>query len=196
MSRAIVRESIDRFFDYDLHVETRTIYLGDSTSDEEVGPVLAERVIKALHVLSLKPEEPIKIIMNSLGGCWYNGMAIFDAIRACPCRVTIEVLGSAMSMASVILQAADVRIIHPNATIMVHDGTDAYDGPSRNVERWGDQSKKLRQQMYEIYAKRSGRPVSFWEKKCAHDSILNAQEALEYGLVDKIFGEEEEQTGE
>jgi ATP-dependent Clp protease protease subunit len=189
----LVRENVDRFFDYDVHLETRTIYIGDA-ADGEVGPLLSEMVIKGIHLLSNHKEEPIKIILNSLGGCWYSGMAIYDAIKACPCHVTIEVMGAAMSMGSIILQAADERIAHPSSTIMIHDGSDFFDGHARNFERWGDYSKVIRKKMYEIYAEKSGKPVSYWEKRCAHDFILTAQGAKEEKLIDKIYGEDQEKA--
>lgn len=134
----IVKESIDRFFDYGIHVETKTIYMGSEeyVDDQESGTdhKMAENMIKALHVLNLTPDKPIKIIMNNLGGNWTDGMAIYDAIKASPCHVTIEVMGQAMSMGSIILQAADERIMHPNATMMIHDGQDGYVGHAKNFE--------------------------------------------------------------
>jgi ATP-dependent Clp protease, protease subunit len=186
----IVRESIDRFFDYDVHVETRTIYMGSIVSNEtyESGTdaILAERMIKALTLLGTTPDKPIRILMNNLGGYWFHGMAIYDAIKACPAHVTIEVFGQAMSMGSIILQAADDRILHPNAWVMVHDGTDGFAGTPKSFEAWAVHSKKIRKKMYEIYAERSGKPASYWEKKCANDYILSAVEAVEEGLADSV----------
>jgi ATP-dependent Clp endopeptidase proteolytic subunit ClpP len=186
------KESIDRFFDYDIHPESRTIYIGD-VMDGEVGPALAERVIKALHLLQVQSKESaIKVILNSKGGDWYDGIAIYDAIKACPCHVTIEVFGAAMSMGSIILQAADERIMHPNATLMIHDGSDYFEGHARNMEAWAKQSALLRKRMYEIYSEVSGKPASFWEKKCLVDYVLTATEAVEQGLADKVAATEEE----
>lgn len=184
------KESIDRFFDYDLHTETRTIYVGDS--DEGVDSLMAERLIKALHLfLAADPEKEIRIILNSAGGYWTHGMAIYDAIMACTAHVTIEVYGNCMSMGSVILQAADERIIHPNTTFMIHDG---YEGMSevtpRTFEAWGKQSKLTRKRMYEIYSERSGKSVLYWEKKCSADFIMTAEEAVALGLADKVAGDE------
>jgi ATP-dependent Clp protease protease subunit len=151
---------------------------------------MSERLIKALYLLQQKPEEPIRIILNSFGGCWYNGMAIYDAIRSCPAHVTIEVFGAAMSMGSIILQAADERVIHPNATIMVHDGYETRVGDiPKTFENWADYSKVTRRKMYEIYAEKSGKTVQFWEKRCQADFILSATQAKELKLVDKIVGE-------
>ena len=192
----VVRESIDRFFDYDIHPESRTIYAGCVYSDSEgssgVETHMAERVIKALHTFSATPDKPVKIILNSPGGNFYDGMAIYDAIKACPCHVTIEVFGQAMSMGSIILQAADERVMHPNAVIMIHDGEDSYSGHQRNFEMWAKEGLRIRKLMYEIYAEASEKDAKYWEKKCAFDCILPADEAVKEGLADSIFGVDKE----
>jgi ATP-dependent Clp protease protease subunit len=187
----IVRESLDRFYDYDIHVESRTIYIGDDKEDG-VNPRTSEFAIKAFHILQqAAPDKEITVYLNSFGGCWFNGIAIYDAIKACPCPVTIYVVGSAMSMGSIILQAADQRIIYPNGTIMVHDGYETrVDDIPKTFQNWAEYSKKSQQIMYEIYAERSGRTPGFWRKKCASDLILTAREAKELGLVDSIYGEQ------
>ncbi len=187
----LIRDNLDRFYDYHLHLETRTIYLGDSTGADGVDEIMAEYILKSLHLLTAADQEkPIRIILNSFGGCWYNGMAIYDAIKACPNHVTIEVFGSAMSMGSVILQAADERIIHPNAHLMIHDGWESsHPNTPRSFEAQAKQSKLIRENMYQIYAERSQKPVQFWEKKCSADHYLTAEEAVKFGLADKIAGE-------
>lgn len=188
----LAKESIDRFFDYGLHLETRTVYIGDHVGGA-VDSHAAERAVKALYLLTAaSKEQPIKILLNSQGGCWYSGMAIFDAIAGCPCPVTAEAYGSAMSMGAIILQAADERLMQPNATLMVHDGSEVFQGQARNFEAWGEQSKNLRNRMYEIYAKRSGQTVQYWKRKCASDFILTAEEAVAEGLADKIVGGKDE----
>lgn len=184
----ITRESIDRFFDYDVHVESRTVYIGDD-GENGINSVVAERAIKALHVLGTVPEKPITIYLNSGGGCCMNGMAIYDAIKYCPCEVTVYATGSAMSMGSVILQAADVRIIYPNAIVMIHDGSLSITAEARTVFNWAESQRKWNELMYKIFAERSGKPAAFWRKKCATDYIMTAKEALAVGLVDSIFGQ-------
>ena len=186
------KDNLDKFYDYDMHIETRTIYVGD-TNDDGVGPRMAEFLIKSIHVLSASaPDRPIKIILNSQGGSWFDGLAIYDAIKASPCHVSIEVMGSAMSMGSIILQAADERILHPSATIMIHDGYSGIDADVRTFENWADFDKKIRRpKMYEIYSERSKKPPKYWERRCSHDYILTADQAIEEGLADKLFGEDE-----
>jgi ATP-dependent Clp protease, protease subunit len=183
----LTRESIDRFYDYDLHVESRTIYIGD-TGESGVDPDMAAKTIKAFHVLQTANKEPIRVLMNTCGGSITDGMAIYDAIHGCACHVTIEVLGAAMSMGAIILQAADERVIHPSATIMLHDGTMGSEGEAKTFESWAEFSKASRKQMYHIFASRTERTTRYWEKKCASDYILDAKKALSEKLVDRIVG--------
>lgn len=186
------KDSIDRYFDYDLHLESRTLWLGsvhvDMETESGTDASMAERAVKALHLLSQGPKahEPILIQMNNLGGSWYHGMAVYDAIRACPAHVRIEASGFCMSMGSCILQAGDERILTPNARVMIHDGHEGFAGHARNFEAWGHESKRIRQEMYRLYAERSGQPVGYWAKRCIIDYILTAQQAVQEGLADSI----------
>lgn len=184
---SLYRDSIDRFFDNDLHLETRTIFISDQPDGEGVDTQMAEKIIKSLHLLSSQNLNPIKIILNSKGGSWYDGMACYDAIASCPCPVEIEAIGACMSMATIILQAGDKRTVYPNTTFMIHDGSDSFQGDAKDFESWGEESKRVRQKMYEIYAKASNKPANFWKKKCTTDFILTAEEAVELGLADNII---------
>lgn len=185
------RDSLDWYLDYHMHLESRTIYIGDSTGEgkQDVDSKTAEMAIKALHLLSASDTvKPIRIILNSFGGCVYSGLAIFDAIRACPNYVTIEVFGAAMSVASLILQAGDYRILHPNSTIMIHDGYDsASDLIPKSIEAQAAYGKHLRKKFYEIYASRSSKGLTYWESACAADTYYTADKAVELGLADEIF---------
>ena len=188
----IVRESIDRFFDYGIYLETRTIHAGSHAVNEDTGEsgidaITSERLIKAIHVFNQTPEKPITVILNSPGGEWQHGIAMYDALRASPCHITIEVIGQASSMGSVILQAAERRLVHFNSEIVIHDGYDGFFGACKDFEARAEQSKYLRKRMYEIYAERSGRDISFWEKRCNHDYYLTAQEAIDLGLADGLM---------
>jgi len=189
----IYKESIDRFFDYDLHLETRTIYIGDGEDGSGVGPKMAEKVVKAFTIFNMTPDKPVTVLLNTKGGDVFDGYAIYDAIKDSPCHVTIEVIGAAMSMGSIILQAADLRVVHPNATIMIHDGKDSMDQVHiRDLEKWAEYYKKIdRPRMYQLFADRTGKPFSYWEKKSANDYIMTAQQALDEGFVDKIKGQED-----
>lgn len=183
------KDAIEQFYDHNLFIPTRTLYLGD----EEEGSVdfdTSRCVIKAFHILDSINSEPITILINTFGGCWFNGMAVYDTIKNARSHVDAYVVGSAMSMGSVILQAADKRFIYPNATIMVHDGGETLHGTPRTVINWAKRIEPTLNQMYRIYAERSGRSVDFWRKKCISDFIMSAEEARDLGLVDAIVGED------
>lgn len=180
------RENIDRFFDYDVLLDSRTIMVADS-SEDGVDNVMANRFLKAMIVLEQSSNKtPIRVVLKSLGGCIHNGAAMFDAIAQSPCHVVIEVYGAAMSMGAILLQAADERVMQPNALLMLHDGTFSVEDAPRTFENWATISKKLREQMYKLFADKSGKTVKFWEKMCANDFILDAPQALKHGLIDRI----------
>ena len=189
----MARHSKDRLsqcYDYNLTLETRTLYLGES-SEDEIDSTVSRNVIKSFHLLDTAAvEKPVTVLLNSFGGCWFNGMAIFDIIQQSRSHVDIYGIGSVMSMGSVIMQAGDVRWMYPNATMMIHDGSESLNGSARNVINWAKHAEEILLTMYRIYSCRSGKPVSFWKKRCSHDSILSAHEAKSVGLIDYIIGED------
>jgi len=142
------KETLDRWFDYNVDVESRTIYMG---SEEGVDAVMAEQMIKGMHILESKSTDIITIIMNNIGGDFFHGMAIYDVIQTSKCHCVIKVYGHAMSMGSLILQAADKRIMSPNSRFMIHFGYDSHSGHAKMVERWADESKRLSHLMENIY---------------------------------------------
>lgn len=189
------KDAIDRFFEYDIYVEARTLYFGSvhtdiDASESGVDAALANRIIKGIIFLQNQSKEKITIIMNTYGGSWYHGLAIYDAILASPCPVRIEVMGSAMSMGAVILQAANERILHPNCRIMIHDGTEddmPADMSPKSFQAWAEESKRNAKLMYQMFATKShNKDLKYWEKRCANDYILTAEQAIAEGLADSI----------
>jgi ATP-dependent Clp protease protease subunit len=154
---------------------------------DEVGPKTASRLIKNLHVLQRLSGDPITIIMNCGGGSVSDGMAIYDAIRQCPCHVTIKVLGQASSMGAIILQAADHRIAYPFSRVMLHDGNDGYAGHSRDFEKNADEGKILRMVTYKILEERTSKKASYWARKMSRDWYMSASQALEEKLIDEVI---------
>lgn len=192
------RDNLEHFFDYDMYGPTRTIYMGSASYEngEESGTdgAMAERVIKALHILDTDAPEgdkPITIIMNNPGGDEYHGMAIFDAIKACKNLVIVKVYGHAMSMGSIILQAADVRIMAPNSRMMVHYGTWGIHDHPKTVYKWAEEGKKFDSWMENLYLekireKHPNYPLSKVQQMCNFDHFLSASEAVELGLADEV----------
>lgn len=163
MTKKLSNDEIDKFFDYGLDLTNRTIYLGCAAYDEEQGDgngvdfLMAEKFIKALHILDKQAplgDKPITIIANNPGGSWYHGMAMFGAIKSCKNHVTIKMYGHAMSMGSIIPQAADERLIDPYARFMIHYGYDGGGGHSKIFSKWGDEGKRINHAMENIYLNR------------------------------------------
>ena len=189
------KDHLDKFYDYDIWLEGRTLYIGsisthtlsDVYGADEISPLTTERVIKGLALLETKPEEPIKIVLNSPGGDVYQGLAIYDAIKRSPCHVEILATGQCMSAASIILQAADKRTLSKHCIVMVHDGQDEVAGSPNDTLNWAKFGQHINKMMYNIYAEGSGKPSSYWQKKCQKDYILTAEQAVAEGLADEII---------
>ena len=152
----LVRENIDRWFEHNLDVDNRTLYMGSMDTSPEgdesgVDTFMAEYFIKGMHVLQSKNQNEITILMNNPGGDPWHGMAIYDAIKMSPCPCTVKVYGYAMSMGSIILQAADHRVMMPNSKFMIHYGYSTHDNHALIVRKWVEEEKRLDRQMEDIY---------------------------------------------
>lgn len=185
---------LELWLESDVWPQQRLIYLGNRGSVEsdesfnQVTPQMVEATIKNLTILDHQdPDRPICIIMNSPGGSVYDGLAIYDAIKETKCPVVIKCYGWCMSMATWILQAATARLVSPNCTLMVHVGSDGFSGHTNDFIRWGKEAERLNKLMFETYAERSGKPPKYWEKVCANDTFMTAQEAVNVGLADRII---------
>lgn len=194
-----IKEDIDRWFDYSYLSSKRMIHVGSHDAEMESGEgesgtdcQMSEFFLKAITHLNRISKQPIVVHMNNLGGDWYHGMSMYDAIRASTAHVYGICWGYAMSMGSIIIQACDSRIIAPNCTLMIHDGTEKLSGTCKSVEAWAKFATKLRQQMYEIYFSRmkSAKPritIKKIEELCSHDTIFTAEEAVNQGLADWVL---------
>ncbi|MBU0466889.1 MAG: ATP-dependent Clp protease proteolytic subunit [Nanoarchaeota archaeon] len=189
------QNDIDNFFEWGINLKNRIIYLSSISSDVEgreegVNYEMAEYAIKGLALMG-NTKRRITILMNNIGGDWFHGMAIYDAIRRTQYHapVDIEVYGHAMSMGAVILQAGRKRLMHPNSALMIHDGRIGRDRDMhvRDAENWGKYESKMCDRMYDIFAERSGHYRSFWKKRCSRDTILTPEETVDWGLADGII---------
>lgn len=194
---ASYKEDIDRFFDYGILPDKRILYLGSlsTAGDEESGTDhrMCEDFVKGLTFLhKIGKDKPITVYMNNPGGCWYSGMAMFDLMRECPCHITMVAIGQVFSMGSIILQAADTRIITKSCEMMIHDGTDGYNGHPKAMKEWAKSSERALQRMYSIYldrmkAKKPRLSIKQIEAMCTVDKIFTAEQAVDAGLADWIF---------
>lgn len=143
------------WFDHNVDLDSRTIFMGSMASLDSAEPgvdnFMAEYFVKGMHLLEKSSSKEITILMNNPGGDWYHGMAIYDAIKNSLCHCTIKVYGYAMSMGSIILQAADTRIMMPNSRMMIHYGYNGMSGHTKIFEKWADEGKRINYEMENIY---------------------------------------------
>lgn len=200
MAKKLSRDDLDRFHDYGIYLPSRTLYMGSEIVGEDydggTDALMAERLIKNLHILDSTSQDEIAIIMNNLGGDVMHGLAIYDAIKACRSKVTIKVLGHAMSMGSIILQAADERVMSPNSVQMIHFGQIHVGGHAKTVYKQTDENKRIDSWMEKMYLEKIREKVGDFSPQrlkgmLDHDCFLTAKKSVEIGLADKILGEEE-----
>jgi ATP-dependent protease ClpP protease subunit len=192
------KDDIDKLHDYSIYTPARLIYIGSEQSDENMNEsgtdyLMAERLIKNIEILEHINAEPITIIMNNLGGDFYHGMSVYDRIISSKCHVTIKAFGYAMSMGSLILQSADVRIMSPNATMMIHYGNAGVDTTSKNFQQWAKEFSRTDDVMESILYKKivEKNPdfkIKEFRKMLGVDTFLQADQALALGLIDQIEG--------
>lgn len=200
--KRIKADDVDKFHDYSIYVPKRILFMASEEHSIEHGESgtdggMAERMIKNLTILDTMSDEPITILMNNVGGDEYHGFAIYDAIRACRSEITIIVYGHAMSMGSIILQAADKRIMAPTARQMLHYGTWGVHDHAKTAQQWAKEGIKIDQWMENMYfdkirEKNSAFKLKQLKTMLDHDTFLTAKESVELGLADEILGEEKD----
>lgn len=213
LDHKLKKPAIDLMFhlhEYDVDLLSNHIYLmgvdrgyESVQGDQEPGIeyVIAKRFIKNINMcMRVNSDKAILIHMKTCGGYWEEGMAIYDAIKTCPFKVTILNYTHARSMSSLILQAADKRVMMPNSHFMLHDGTYAIDGTYKQVMSTIEFDKRTERIMLNIYAEKMNEQGEFkgqgvtkikkWlreqmDKK--EDVFFTAERAVELGLADEIF---------
>lgn len=197
--------NISEIHSNDIDFANRIIYLhgSDPIDGEEPGVDyrMSSKFIKNMNLLTLSSSDPIYVHMNTVGGEWSYGMAIYDAIKTSPCDVTIVAYSWARSMSSIILQAANKRVMKPYSCFMVHWGTYSDSGHYLTVKSGMEFTEKTERMMLDIYAnkcvdgpffKNKNMSVSevsdFIENKILEKSDwwLTAEEAIDYGFADCI----------
>jgi len=191
---------VESVHEYGVDVGSRIIYIHPIEVDGEVDEEMAARFIKNLSLLEERGDGDIRIKISSCGGSWDYGMAIFDAISASDCHITTISYAWARSMSSIIPQAADHRVIMPHATVMVHYGTDGYEGPAHGLMPYAEAGEITKTRMLDIYVSRcrhgprfvglSEQEVrEFVESKIERrsDWWMTAAEAVEFGFMDEIW---------
>lgn len=179
-------ENLEQFHDNCVFIETKTIVIVGEVNDD-----MFEMLAKNLHALDTKSGE-ITIKLMSEGGSVAVARGIYDLIRGCKNVVRIQCYGEVASSATIILQAADRRIMSPNSKLMIHVGEEgAPRSKPRDVDRIVRQHRIDEAWMEDIYLKKiKEKKPRFTRKKLKdmleYDTYLNPKEALELGLCDEI----------
>lgn len=164
-------------------MEARTILLSG-----EINKELAERVIRQLILLESKSDDPIKVFIDSPGGDADAGFAIYDMMRFIKPDVYIVGMGLVASAAAIILLASpkEHRIALPNSHYLIHQPLSGIRGVATEIEIHARELEKLREKINKLISEETGRPVEKVEKETDRDYWMNADEAIDYGLVSKI----------
>ena len=167
-------------------LEARKLFLWGPVTDE-TGKDVCE---KLLYLEAAAPGKDITFFINTPGGSITAGLAMFDTIKLLASPVTVVVTGMAASMGSVLLCAAPKgrRLIFPHARVLIHQPLIAgrFIGPATDINIQAKEMEKLRDELNQILATASGQPIEKIAKDTDRDFYLNAQEAIDYGLADRI----------
>ncbi len=173
---------------YDIYsrlLKDRIIFLG-----EEVNDVTASLVVAQLLFLEGEdPDKDIQLYINSPGGSITAGMAIYDTMQYIRCDVSTICVGMAASMGAFLLAAGakGKRIALPNSEIMIHQPLGGMQGQASDIKIHADRIIRIRETLNKILSERTGKPLQDIERDTERDNFLSAEEALEYGLIDRVI---------
>ncbi len=163
----------------------RIIVLSDEVNDTTASIVVAQ----LLFLESQDPDKDISLYINSPGGSVTAGMAIYDTMQYIKCGVSTICMGMAASMGAFLLSsgAKGKRFALPNSEIMIHQPLGGARGQATEIKIVADHILKTREKLNRILAENTGRSIEEIARDTERDNYLTAQEAMEYGLVDKVI---------
>ena len=163
----------------------RVIFLSDEVNDTTASLVVAQM----LFLEAQDPDKDISFYINSPGGSVSAGMAIYDTMNFIKCDVSTICIGMAASMGAFLLSAGakGKRFALPHSEIMIHQPLGGAKGQATDIDIQAKQILRIKATLNEILAANTGKPLEIIEKDTDRDNYMTAQEALEYGLIDKIL---------
>jgi ATP-dependent Clp protease protease subunit len=146
-----------------------------------------------LFLESENPKREIHMYINSPGGYVTSGLAIYDTMQYIRSPVSTVCIGQAASMGSLLLAAGEkgLRICLPNARVMVHQPSGGFRGQASDIQRHAEDILATKRRLNEIYVKHSGQPYQMVERTLDRDHFMTAEEAKEFGLVDRVYEKRE-----
>ena len=157
---------------------------------DEVNSVTANLVIaQLLYLEGQDPEKDINLYINSPGGSVTDGLAIYDTMQYIKCDVSTICMGMAASMGAFLLSsgAKGKRIALPNSTIMIHQPLGGYKGQATDMEIHTKYMLDTKARLNQILSENTGKPLDVIKNDTERDNFMTAQQAMEYGLIDKVI---------
>ncbi len=173
---------------YDIYsrlLEDRIIFLSGEIDDATANTVVAQLI----YLEAKDPSKDISLYINSPGGSVSAGLAIYDTMNYVKCDVSTICIGMAASMGAFLLSsgAKGKRYALPNSEIMIHQPLGGAQGQASDIKIAAEHILKTKEKLNKILAENSGKPVETIERDTDRDNFLSAEEALNYGLIDKVF---------
>ena len=173
---------------YDIYsrlLKDRIIFLGEEVNEVTAGLVVAQ----LLFLEAEDPDKDIQLYINSPGGSVTAGWAIYDTMQYIKCDVSTICIGMAASMGSFLLSsgAKGKRFALPNSEIMIHQPLGGAQGQASDIKIAAEHILRTREKLNKILAENTGKPIEQIALDTERDNWLSAQEAMDYGIVDKVF---------
>jgi ATP-dependent Clp protease protease subunit len=188
MTRSVIEERPTRFAEIDVFsrlIMDRIVFLGTAVDDYIANIITAQ----LLFLESADAKKDILLYINSPGGSVYAGLGIYDTMQYVNPDVATICTGLAASMGAFLLTGGAIgkRSALPHARVMIHQPSGGVQGPSADIEITAREVVKLRQELYQIYAERTGKTYQQIHDDSDRDYWLRADEAREYGLIDEVL---------
>jgi ATP-dependent Clp protease, protease subunit len=172
---------------YDIYsrlLKERIIFLTGPIDDNIASLICAQ----LLFLESENPKKEISFYINSPGGIVWSGLAIYDTMQYISPEIMTICIGQAASAGSLLLTAGskDMRFSLPNSRIMVHQPSGGYQGQVTDIEIHTNEIKKTKEKLNEIYSKHTGKKIDEIQKVMERDRYFSPEEAIKFGLIDKI----------
>ena len=163
----------------------RIIMLSEEVNDTTASLIVAQ----LLYLEAQDPDKDIQFYINSPGGVITSGLAIYDTMQYIKCDVATICIGMAASMGAFLLSAGTKgkRMALPNAEIMIHQPSGGAQGQATDIQIQARRIQSMKQKLNEILAANTGRPLEQIAADTERDNFMTAQEALAYGIIDKVI---------
>ena len=177
---------------YDIYsrlLNDRIIFLADEVNDTTASLVVAQM----LYLEAQDPDKDVYFYINSPGGSISAGMAIYDTMNYIKCDVSTICIGMAASMGAFLLSsgAKGKRFALPNAEVMIHQPLGGMQGQASDIKIHADHILRIREKLNTLLAEQTGKPLETIQKDTERDNFMTAEEAMQYGLIDKVITKKE-----